>query len=154
MWAIEVLQDMGFKYDSSIFPIRRSLYGIANANPCAHEMKDGFWEFPPATIRGPGMNLPIAGGGYLRLAPYWLISSAIRRSSGQRIRTFYFHPYELDPTDIQMKHKVKSLTSVLYWLQQKLGRGFNPDKLKKLLTEFQFTSVRKVLSNLQTHEME
>ena len=152
LWALEVLQELGLKYDSSIFPIRRGLYGIPDANPCAHEIKDGFWEFPPATIRAPGINLPIAGGGYLRLVPYWLIASAIRRSSRQRIRTFYFHPYELDPTDIQMKHKAKSLTSVLYWLQQILGRGSNPDKLKRLLSEFQFTSIKKTLSNLCTQE--
>ena len=133
------------KYDSSIFPIRRGLYGIPDAEPSVHKLENGLWEFPPATIRMLGMNWPIAGGGYLRLVPYRIITSAIRKSTKQQIRVFYFHPYELDPTDVHMKHKVKSAGSIAYWLQQIIGRGSNPEKIKRLLSEFKFNSIRDTL---------
>ncbi len=149
LWALEILQKLGFKYDSSIFPIRRGLYGIPDANPHVHQIVKGFWEFPPATIRMFGMNWPIAGGGYLRMAPYRIVASAIRKSSGQQIRVFYFHPYELDPTDVCLKHTVKSAGTLAYWAQQSLGRGSNPNKIKRLLSEFNFTSIKETLSNLQ-----
>lgn len=152
LWALEVLQRLGFKYDSSIFPIRRGLYGIPGANPSVHKIAEDFWEFPPATIRMFGINWPIAGGGYLRMVPYRIIASAIRKSSGRQSGVFYFHPYELDPTDVHLKHKVKSAGTIAYWLQQKIGRGSNPDKLKRLLSEFKFTSIKETLSNLQTDE--
>ena len=151
LWALGILRKLGFKYDSSIFPIRRGLYGIPGANPSVHKIAEDFWEFPPATIRMFGINWPIAGGGYLRLMPYKLISRAISKSISKYVRVFYFHPYELDPTDVHLKHKVKSAGTVAYWLQQKLGRGSNPDKLKRLLSEFKFTSIKETLSSLETH---
>ena len=150
LWALEILQKLGFKYDSSIFPIRRSLYGIPDADPNVHQIVEGFWEFPPSTIRMFGVNWPIAGGGYLRMVPYGVVASAIRKASNQRIMVFYFHPYELDPKDIYLKHRVKSVKSVAYWLQQAVGRRSNPDKIRKLLCEFKFTSIKETLLNLQT----
>lgn len=152
LWALKVLQKLGLKYDSSIFPIRRGLYGIPDADPNVHQIAEGFWEFPPATVRFLGINLPIAGGGYLRMVPYWITASIIRKSPSRQPRIFYFHPYELDPTDVHLKHKVKSAGTLAYWLQQKVGRGGNPDKLKRLLSEFKFTSIKKTLSNLQPRE--
>lgn len=149
LWALEILRKLGFEYDSSIFPIRRGLYGIADANPSVHKISENFWEFPPATIRMLGMNWPIAGGGYLRLVPYWIIASAIRKTNKNKTRIFYFHPYELDPTDIDLKHKIKTSRSFAYFIQQKLGRKSNPEKLVKLLTEFEFTSIKKTITKLQ-----
>jgi polysaccharide deacetylase family protein (PEP-CTERM system associated) len=152
LWALEVLQRLGLKYDSSIFPIRRGLYGIPGANPGVHKIAEDFWEFPPATIRMFGINWPIAGGGYLRMVPYRIIASAVRKSSSRQLGVFYFHPFELDPMDVHLKHNVKSASTFAYWLQQKVGRGSNPDKLKRLLSEFKFTSIKEALSNLQTDE--
>jgi polysaccharide deacetylase family protein (PEP-CTERM system associated) len=154
LWALESLRKLGFEYDSSIFPIRRGLYGIPDAIPYPHQILKGLWEFPPATIRMLGINWPIAGGGYLRIVPYWIVASAIRKSSDQKLRVFYFHPYELDPEDVHLKHKVKSVGTVAYWLQQTIGRGSNPDKLKKLLFRFKFTSIKETLLNLRTPEKE
>lgn len=151
LWALEVLSKLGFKYDSSIFPIKRGLYGIPDAPTYPHKTSADLWEFPPATIRFLGINWPIAGGGYLRMTPYRIVASAIRKSSSRQLKMFYFHPFELDPKDTRMKHKVKSVRSVAYWLQQTVGRGANPEKLHKLLSEFQFTSIEQILSNLQTH---
>lgn len=154
LWALESLSKLGFEYDSSIFPIKRGLYGIPDAPTYPHKVSGGLWEFPPATIKFLGINLPIAGGGYLRMVPYRIVASAIRKSSSRQVKIFYFHPYELDPTDIQIKHKVKSLGSAAYWLQQMFGRGSNPDKLQRLLSEFKFTSIKDTLSNLQRNKQE
>lgn len=118
LWALDSLKKFGMKYDSSIFPIKRGLYGIHDAKTFPNEIIEGMWEFPPATIRLLGLNLPIAGGGYLRLMPYWLISGAIKRSAAKYTRVFYFHPYELDPEDTKLQHKSRSMTTLLYWLQQ------------------------------------
>lgn len=148
LWALDVLKNLGLKYDSSIFPIKRGLYGIPSAKTYPNKIIDGFWEFPPATIKVLGINLPIAGGGYLRMVPYWLIALAIRKYAEQQAKTFYFHPYELDPTDIEIKHKVKSFISAAYRLQQIVGRRSNPDKIRRLLSEFKFTSIKGNLSNL------
>ncbi len=148
LWALEILSKLGFKYDSSIFPIKRGLYGIPGAPTHAHKLSEGLWEFPPATVRFLGINLPIAGGGYLRLMPYKLVSQAISKSMSKYVQVFYFHPYELDPQDIQLQHKPKSLVTLLYWAQQKLGRGENPDKLRRLLSEFKFVSFKEILSKI------
>jgi len=149
LWALEVLKKLGLKYDSSIFPIKRGLYGIPNARTYPNEIIDDLWEFPPATIRVLGVNLPIAGGGYLRLMPYKVISGAIKRSLSKYTRVFYFHPYELDPSDTKLQHKAKSITTVFYWMQQKLGRGSNPEKLRRLLSEFKFQSIKQILPKMQ-----
>jgi polysaccharide deacetylase family protein (PEP-CTERM system associated) len=141
LWALDILQKLNFKYDSSIFPIRRGLYGIPDADPKVHRIQNDFWEFPPATMRVAGVNLPFAGGGYLRLFPYFIIDWAIKKSRNNRIRIFYFHPYELDPSDVQVQHQIKSLGSLAYWFQQKLGRKGNPEKLKKLISEHKFSSI-------------
>lgn len=149
LWALEVLQKMGFRYDSSIFPISRGLYGIPDANPCIHRTNDTFWEFPPATIRCLGRNWPIAGGGYLRLLPYGIIQRAIRTATNDQMRVFYCHPYELDPTDMQLQHRVKSLSSAVYYVQQIIGRKSNPDKLKRLIRENRFISIKEALCELE-----
>ena len=148
LWALDSLKKIGLTYDSSIFPIKRGLYGIADAKTYPNEIIDGLWEFPPATIRFSGVNLPIAGGGYLRLMPYKVISGAIKKSASKYTKVFYFHPYELDPEDIKLQHKAKSMTTVLYWVQQKLGRGSNPDKLRRLLSEFKFQCFKYILSEM------
>jgi hypothetical protein len=135
------------KYDSSIFPIYRGLYGIPDAPRFVHRRK-GLWEFPPTTVRLIGVNLPIAGGGYLRLVPYWLIKKAIQKSALRQYRVFYFHPYELDPKDVHVKHEMRSTRSISYYLQQIAGRKSNPQKLIKLLSEFSFISIKGALSRI------
>ena len=146
LWALEILRKLGLKYDSSIFPIRRGLYGIPDAITVQHQIIDNLWEFPPMTLRFLGMNWPIAGGGYLRLVPYWLINLGIQKSPVDSARVFYFHPYELDPGDIHLQHKSTSVGTLLYWCQQIMGRKGNPAKLKRLLAEFKFVSIKEILA--------
>jgi polysaccharide deacetylase family protein (PEP-CTERM system associated) len=104
LWALEVLREEGFGYDSSIFPIRHDLYGIPR-HPRFCALLPGpseapLVEFPLSTLRLGGTNFPIAGGGYLRLFPYtytrWGIQYLNRREGQPAV--VYLHPWEVDPT--------------------------------------------------------
>jgi polysaccharide deacetylase family protein (PEP-CTERM system associated) len=103
MWALGVLAEEGFEYDSSIFPIAHDLYGIPDAPrfPYARVLDSEhiIKEFPPSTLRFCGMNFPFGGGGYLRLLPYRLTASAIRRLNEVETQPamVYLHPWEIDP---------------------------------------------------------
>jgi polysaccharide deacetylase family protein (PEP-CTERM system associated) len=102
LWALEILAEEGFEYDSSIFPVVHDTYGIPGAPRFPHikELKCGrkLKEFPPSTIRLWGMNLPVAGGGYLRLFPYQITAWAIRHINEieRQPAMVYLHPWELD----------------------------------------------------------
>jgi polysaccharide deacetylase family protein (PEP-CTERM system associated) len=98
-WAFEVLESLGFVYDSSVFPIRlHDRYGIHNAPRFAHAVGAGFMEFPLSTIRAFGCNWPVAGGGYFRLSPLTFTTWAIRRiNGGGEPAMVYLHPWEFDP---------------------------------------------------------
>ena len=103
LWALEVLREEGFVYDSSIFPIRHDLYGVPSHPRFCHmipgQSDAPLVEFPLSTLRLGGTNFPIAGGGYLRLFPYAYTRWGIRylnRREGQPA-VVYLHPWELDP---------------------------------------------------------
>jgi len=101
-WAPEILIELGFTYDSSIFPIHHDRYGVPKAprTPFLLRTRAGsITEFPLTTFRLPcGPNLPVGGGGYLRLFPFLYTSIGIRMAARQAIpTTVYFHPWELDP---------------------------------------------------------
>ena len=152
LWALEILERNGLRYDSSIFPIHRGLYGIADAPREPYEVRPGFWEYPPATYRLLGVNLPIAGGGYLRMFPYWLLARLVDRVKRSQAPVFYLHPYELDPADTESPRELRSLKSKLYHLQQKFGRDSNPDKIERLLATTRFASFADVYALEQPAE--
>ena len=108
LWALEILADEGFAYDSSVFPIRHDLYGIPGAPRAPHEhtLASGrrLPEFPPTTVRVAGMTLPAAGGGYLRLLPLAYSRWALRRvrQNDAAPGMVYVHPWELDPEQPRM----------------------------------------------------
>jgi polysaccharide deacetylase family protein (PEP-CTERM system associated) len=141
LWALDILKRRGLKYDASIFPIYRELYGIPDAPTVPHEIRPGFWEYPPATVRCFGINLPVAGGGYLRMLPFGLLKQMIRFNRAQGPMVFYLHPYELDPEDASMPIKLNSLKSRLYYWQQMVGRRSNPAKIERLLQMGRFQSI-------------
>jgi polysaccharide deacetylase family protein (PEP-CTERM system associated) len=131
-WAVDILCDMGFEYDSSIFPTRHDRYGIPDAPRFAHEIEasDGrkLREFPLSTVKVCGRNLPMAGGGYIRLLPFWFIKWAVRRinnKEGQPV-VVYLHPWEVDPdqprlpsgrlTTIRHYRNIAKMESRLRWL--------------------------------------
>jgi len=113
MWALDVLAEEGFTYDSSIFPIHHDLYGVPGAKrfPYRLKTKSGeLMEFPPATVKVMNSILPSAGGGYLRILPFSYIRWAIRqlaREDGRAV-VLYFHPWEIDPDQPRIQAHAKS----------------------------------------------
>ena len=113
LWALDILIDEGFLYDSSIFPIYHDRYGLPGADRYPHfiERKNGkILEFPPSTFSIFKLNVPVAGGGYLRLLPLWITRAAIRRINEQdgKPAIMYFHPWEIDPQQPRLKGRFLS----------------------------------------------
>jgi polysaccharide deacetylase family protein (PEP-CTERM system associated) len=98
LWAFECLERAGYRYSSSIYPIRHDHYGMPDAPRHAHAV-GGLLEIPATTLRFMNRNLPASGGGYFRLMPYGLSRWMLRRvnHADQLIAVFYFHPWEIDP---------------------------------------------------------
>ncbi len=99
LWALDVLEDAGYRYSSSIYPVRHDHYGMPDSPRFAHRIRNRLIEIPPTTVRLFSRNLPSSGGGYFRLFPYavsrWLLQSVNQRDGEPAI--FYFHPWEIDP---------------------------------------------------------
>jgi polysaccharide deacetylase family protein (PEP-CTERM system associated) len=102
-WAIDVLAECGFEYDSSVFPVRHDRYGIPDAprSPfVAVGRERELVELPLLTYRVLGQNLPVAGGGYFRLFPPAVMRAGLRQAgwaAGPNVAMLYFHPWEFDP---------------------------------------------------------
>jgi len=146
LWALDILAEEGFCYDSSIFPVRHDLYGIPGHQrfACAIERGNrGLLEIPLSTIRIGGMNLPVAGGGYLRLFPYALTRWAVSRLNQweRQPAVVYFHPWEIDPEQPRIKSgwisRLRHYTNL---------RGME-EKLRKLLSGFSFGPIREVFAS-------
>ncbi len=100
-WAIDVLAEAGYQYDSSVFPVRHDRYGVPDAprTPFVVEGESArLIELPPATCRALGQNLPVAGGGYFRLFPLAVMESGLRQlaRTDPAVGVLYFHPWEFD----------------------------------------------------------
>ena len=114
LWALDILAEEGFTYDSSIYPIHHDLYGVPGAQrfPYTHACANGLklQEFPPATLRFLGTNFPAAGGGYLRIFPTAFTEFAFRtfeKKYNERV-VVYLHPWELDPEQPRINGPLKS----------------------------------------------
>lgn len=101
LWALDVLRDEGFRYDASIFPIRHDRYGIPGAPRRPHRIERGqgagLVEFPSSTLRVMGRNIPVGGGGYLRLLPMRYTREVLARIAPEGPFMVYLHPWEIDP---------------------------------------------------------
>ena len=99
LWAFDSLQEAGYRYSSSIYPIKHDHYGMPDAPRFAHSAADGLIEIPVTTLRIRGRNLPSSGGGYFRLLPYALSRWMIGRVNqvDRQPAIFYCHPWEFDP---------------------------------------------------------
>jgi polysaccharide deacetylase family protein (PEP-CTERM system associated) len=99
MWAFDVLARAGYRYSSSIYPIKHDHYGMPDSPRFAYRLGCGLLEIPVTTLRVMNRNLPSSGGGYFRLLPYgvskWMIGKVNRDDRESAI--FYFHPWEIDP---------------------------------------------------------
>ncbi len=144
LWALDILVQEGFHYDSSIFPIRHDRYGIPNAErfPSIISGRNGnrIWEFPMSTLRIMGMNLPFSGGGYLRLLPPSVVSWAIESLNRQgQPAVVYVHPWEFDPGQPRIKCSLLTRFRHYHNLSQ-MSRKF-----EGLLTRHKFAPVSEVL---------
>jgi polysaccharide deacetylase family protein (PEP-CTERM system associated) len=98
-WAFDCIATAGYRYSSSVYPIRHDHYGVPDGPRFAHEVREGLLEVPVATVRVLQSNWPAGGGGYFRLLPYRVSRWSLRRVNAVdgRPAMFYFHPWELDP---------------------------------------------------------
>lgn len=113
LWALEVLHEEGFAYDSSIFPTHHDIYGIPGAPRHPHRMMlprgGSILEFPPSTLKVGPVNIPVAGGGYFRILPLAVTRWAIRRINREGLPfLFYLHPWEIDPEQPRLEAGLKS----------------------------------------------
>lgn len=158
LWAFDELQAAGYRYDSSVFPIKHDFYGIPDWPrfpfcvlrqgdgdwiPDPHsEAQQGFMEIPVTTLQLAGRNLPIAGGGYFRLFPYAFTRWGLRRINQleQRPFVFYLHPWELDPEQPRMVGAGAKSRFRHY-----LNLGKTEGRLRRLLGDFEFAPLRDIL---------
>jgi len=145
LWALDVLAEEGYAYDASIFPIRHDRYGIPDAPRHPYSVgKNGhaLLEAPPSTVRMAGTNLPIAGGGYFRLLPYWWTRWGIAQLNNkeQRPAIFYLHPWEIDPDQPRLE------AGALSRFRHYRNLDKTEARLKKLLAEFRFGTLAELLA--------
>jgi polysaccharide deacetylase family protein (PEP-CTERM system associated) len=147
LWALDILAEEGIELDSSIFPIHHDRYGIPGAriHPYLHRVGTReMWEVPPTVARWSGMNLPVGGGGYLRLYPRamteFLLANVNREGRAFQI---YIHPWEVDPDQPRLKGPVKSRFRHYVNLSSTLG------KLDSLLARFRFGTLSEMVSREQ-----
>jgi polysaccharide deacetylase family protein (PEP-CTERM system associated) len=148
LWAIDVLLELGFDYDSSIFPISRKLYGMPGQLTLPNKIKENIWEFPPSTVNILGKNIPVAGGGYLRLFPFGFTKrgmSNLHRSGISAV--LYMHPYELDTESLKKPLLDETVEIKLVRWTQNLKRSTMQNKLKFLMKAYNFTSIRNWLKD-------
>jgi polysaccharide deacetylase family protein (PEP-CTERM system associated) len=139
-WALDVLIEEGYAYDSSLFPITRPGYGYSRGVRDPHLLKSSagtLVELPPTTLRRAGINFPAAGGAYFRLLPYALPGVAFRDCALRGMPgTFYVHPWEMDPDQPRLDVSWSARTRHYGGLARTVPR------LERLLAEFRFNSVR------------
>ncbi|MCH9698886.1 MAG: DUF3473 domain-containing protein [Gammaproteobacteria bacterium] len=150
-WALDILQEAGYRYSSSIYPIKHDLYGIPEAPRFAYKPINNsqFLEFPISTLQFGSRNYPCGGGGYFRLLPYPVSRWAIRRlnSRFQQSSIFYFHPWELDP-DQPRQQNILFKTRFRHYLN--LGKMEN--RMHRLLSDFHWDSMKNVfMSNIDDY---
>jgi len=144
-WALDTLIEQGFLYDSSIFPVRHDRYGMPGADRApgyVHAPSGGrIAEFPMSTAAFGPVRVPVSGGGYFRLLPYWFTRNGLR-SINERDGmpfTFYLHPWEIDVdqprVDVGFVSRFRHYTNL----------SKCESRLRRLLADFNFTTMRNVL---------
>jgi polysaccharide deacetylase family protein (PEP-CTERM system associated) len=150
-WALDVLIEEGFRYDSSIFPIYHDRYGIPNAERFIHTIRrpaGEIVELPPSTVAIGPLNLPLAGGGYFRLFPYEVFRRGLRHINGRERQpaVFIVHPWEVDPDQPRVPG-----TRLNVW-RHRLNLGRTLGRLECLLSDFRFCSVSQLLRSGRASE--
>jgi polysaccharide deacetylase family protein (PEP-CTERM system associated) len=151
-WALDELLDAGFRWDASLFPMKRPRYGAAGAPLHPHwantPVGRRIFRVPVAVFAAGGIRVPFAGGGYFRLLPYAAISAMSRHTLKQGPACFYFHPVEVAEGDglPELPEELSSQERALVFerhRQQQRGRG--PAKIRRLLAEFRARPIGDVI---------
>jgi polysaccharide deacetylase family protein (PEP-CTERM system associated) len=131
-WAYSILEELGFLYDSSVYPVHHELYGNHRAPRHAHRVGDRLIELPLATWRVWNLNIPVAGGAYLRILPYAMVNRGVRSINGneEMPAVLYLHPWEIDDDQPRLVVGWKSR------LRQYTGLAGMSSKLERLLKQF------------------
>ena len=136
LWALDILQELGFRYDSSIFPIHHDLYGMPGSPRFPYQLPNhDMREYPISTAHLLGRNLPVSGGGYFRLFPYCFTKAALKRINtheGQPF-VFYLHPWEVDPGQPRFSH-----ASALSRFRHYSNLDKTEARFRQLLSDFAF----------------
>jgi polysaccharide deacetylase family protein (PEP-CTERM system associated) len=150
LWALDILSEEGFTYDSSIYPIYHDLYGVPQAQRFPYQLncQNGVLkEFPPATVRVLGQNLPAAGGGYLRILPltytHWVFRK-FERQYHERV-VVYLHPWEVDPEQPRISGGLKSTLRHYTNLRTMVKR------VESLLATYAFGAFNQLAADDSTH---
>lgn len=145
LWALDILAEEGFLYDSSIFPMRHDRYGIPDAKLVPHLMETTkghrLIEFPISVLRHKGLTLPVAGGGYFRIFPYSVTRWGLKKlnASGQEF-VFYIHPWEIDPAQPRIAD-----ASLLSRFRHYCNLDRCHARLESLLNDFAFAPMQTIL---------
>lgn len=148
LWALEILSEEGFGFDSSIFPVRHHRYGIPGfpREPVRLALPSGrtIVEFPLTTLAWGPLRFPLAGGGYLRLLPFALLRWGIGRLvAAQRPTVLYVHNWEIDAE--QPRQDVSALVRWNHYHNLERVEG----RLQTLLERARYTSLREVIGSLE-----
>lgn len=149
LWALEILAELGFRYDSSIFPVLHPRYGIPGAAAWPHQLragKDLIWELPPATAPMFGRRWAVAGGGYLRHLPFAAIHAGLKILTRREKLpgVLYVHPWEIDPR--QPRLAGGAITRRRHY--HNLSR--TESRLSRLLKEFPFWTCSRLVEALES----
>lgn len=147
-WALDILAEAGFDYDSSIFPVYHDRYGIPNAEVYPHQLETPkghqLLEFPLSTATIFNYRLPVAGGGYFRLYPYALTKAGLNQINRRQMPfIFYLHPWEIDPE----QPRIDAGWVSRFRHYNNLGKC--EPRLACLMRDFRFGSVVEVLRDLE-----
>ena len=156
LWALETLIDAGFTYDSSIFPVHHDRYGMPGAPLNIHtaQTNDGksITEFPLTSAKFINGRLPVAGGGYFRIYPYFFSKLMLKRAAAEIDQPFifYLHPWEIDPEQPRVPN-----SSALSRFRHYTNLSRCLPRLEHLIGDFDFTTVKNVIDTYQSsHELE
>jgi polysaccharide deacetylase family protein (PEP-CTERM system associated) len=140
-WALDILKDLGFVYDSSVFPTSfHDRYGFSGASRFPFRFENGLIEMPLSTIKVGTTNIPVAGGGYFRLYPYSVFRHCCKRLNrdGKSV-VFYLHPWELDPEQPRVDIRYQ------YRFRHYVNLGKTEKRLAYLLKDFRFGTIGDVV---------
>lgn len=141
LWAFDCLERAGYRYSSSIYPIRHDHYGMPDAPRFAHQVRAGLLELPVTTARFFDRNWPASGGGYFRLLPYplsrWLLQQV--NEGDRQAAIFYFHPWEIDAGQPRVSG-ISAKTRFRHYLNLK----HTESRLRRLLADFRWGRMDEV----------